>query len=585
MTSMTASSTTRVSRRAHRVVRGRVGGPPSVAAERHGAYDAGDGDGGDARAAGDARGAGVATAGATGVDVPHAAEPAAPFGLPVLAELPALATVLGALRSADDAMLTAVAGLADLLAGDEVERTTGVGVDHWLAVVAAQTRMDRRLLVRTCRLLHRLPTLDGAVRTGRVSFAQLRGLALALRKAPADLDDEVDHLLSALFDGLERMDRPDPDVLVRQVADGLDELCPDDLDDRERGAVADRYLDLQPFLDGTGGRFHGQFDAAGLALLDAASTPPDALLDHPGGYGAARAETLLARLAAADAGGERDGVAPDAGVSSDAGAGSDGGAEPGAGPEPGGGSDGVADRGPDGAPVVGSGASAWWDRLAAPKLLVRLPFEALLDGRMPADLLTTLVGGRLRLTSNAARRLVDERGAELRAVVIDDDGTVIGVGRSSRQPPGWLRDVQAAVHDTCTGPGCDRPARGADVDHARPWWPARPDDPHGATDVDDLGPLCPATNRAKEAAGWRVTQTGAGVRTWHHRRSGLTTTTVPSTWRPPADPRRRRPRGRSGDRHPSGPAPPGPDGHGAVDAASVRGASTEGGHSRTTLPF
>ena len=63
----------------------------------------------------------------------------APFGLPVLAEVPRLASVLGHLDVADRSQLAAVAELSDLLAGDEVERTTGVGVDHWLAGLTCTT--------------------------------------------------------------------------------------------------------------------------------------------------------------------------------------------------------------------------------------------------------------------------------------------------------------------------------------------------------------------------------------------------------------------------------------------------------------
>jgi hypothetical protein len=90
---------------------------------------------------------------------------------------------------------------------------------------------------------------------------------------------------------------------------------------------------------------------------------------------------------------------------------------------------------------------------------------------VPAELLTALVGGRLKLTGAAARRLADERGVLLRTVVVDDHGAVLGVGRATRRPPGWLTDSDLAVHDTCTGPGCDRPAARAQTDHAVPWWP------------------------------------------------------------------------------------------------------------------
>jgi hypothetical protein len=138
----------------------------------------------------------------------------------------------------------------------------------------------------------------------------------------------------------------------------------------------------------------------------------------------------------------------------------------------------------------------------------------------------------LRLTTAAARRLLDHRGAELRTVIVDH-GQVLGVGRASRVPPGWLRDATLAVHSTCTGPLCDRPALGADLDHARPWHPTHPDQLPGGTDVDNLGPLCGATNRTKEAAGWHARQHRDGQRTWTHPRTGLQITSLPTTWRPP----------------------------------------------------
>jgi hypothetical protein len=46
-------------------------------------------------------------------------------------------------------------------------------------------------------------------------------------------------------------------------------------------------------------------------------------------------------------------------------------------------------------------------------------------------------------------------------------------------------------------------------------------------------PLCATTNRAKDAAGWRAHQHPDGRRTWTHPRTGLTLTTIPTTWRPP----------------------------------------------------
>jgi hypothetical protein len=439
----------------------------------------------------------------TTTDAPASAP--APFGLPVLAELPELAGVLGDLVAADAAALRAVAGLASLLADDQVVTVSGVSVEEWIGIVAHHTRMDRRLLLRTARLLGRFPTLHGAVRGLQLSWSQLRGLALVLRDCPTVLDGKVDVFLAEL---LPHLTGTDPDAVLRQVQRAVAEWTADlapETDEPE----ARNYLHLQPRLDGTGGRFSGELDAVGLAIVDDATAPTRRQLDHPGGIGGARADNLLTRLTHTCA--PMDAPADD---TEDAVEGADAGRSA---PTP--------DPGGDGGPAGGA--------LPAVKLLLRCDYAELLDAtRTPADLLTRLVGGSLRLTSAAARRLLDQRGAELRTVIVDH-GQVLGVGRTSRVPPGWLRDATLAVHDTCTGPLCDRPALGADLDHAQPWHPTHPDQPPGSTDVDNLGPLCATTNRAKETAGWHAQQHRDGRRTWTHPRTGLQITSLPTTWRPP----------------------------------------------------
>jgi hypothetical protein len=457
-----------------------------------------------------------------GAPEPAAAEPA-PFGLPVLAELPELAGVLEDLVAADRAALRAIVGLARLLTDDQVATVTGVGVEEWIGIVARHTRLDRRLLLRTARLLHRFPTLHAAVAGQQLSWPQLRGLTLVLRDAPAVLDGKVDTFLGELLPHLEGTD---PDAVVdqtrRAIVEWTAELTPE-IDE----APARNHLHLQPRLDGTGGRLSGELDAVGLAIVDDATAPTRTQLDHPGGSGGARADNLLTRLthtcAPPDA--PADDLEVGAATTHDTAAPRDAGA-PGTGhpaDEEAGGEDADGGHGP----------------LPEVKLLLRAELSDLLDAtRTPADLLTRLVGGHLRLTSAAARRLLDTRGTELRTIVVDD-GQIIGVGRTTRRPPGWLRDATLAIHSTCTGPLCDRPALGAELDHARPWHPTHPHDLPGATDVDNLGPLCATTNQAKEAAGWRAHQHPDGRRTWTHPRTGLKITSLPTTWRPPPNPERR----------------------------------------------
>jgi hypothetical protein len=438
-----------------------------------------------------------------------AASGPAPFGLPVLAELPELAVVLEELVVADAAALRAVAGLAALLADEQVVTVSGVSVEEWLGIVAHHTRMDRRLLLRTARLLGRFPTLHGAVRDLQLSWSQLRGLALVLREAPSVLDAKVDGFLAQL---LPHLAGTDPDAVISQVQRAIAEWAAE-LTPATDEPPARSFLHLQPRLDGTGGRISGELDAVGLAIVDDATAPTRAQLDHPGGTGGARADNLLTRLTHTcthTAGDDAEARDTDSGPAAAVHA-----------------ADAV-----DGSDAHDAGGRAG-GALPAVKLLLRCDYTELLDAtRTPVDLLTRLVGGSLRLTTAAARRLLDHRGAELRTIIVDH-GQVLGVGRASRVPPGWLRDATLAVHSTCTGPLCDRPALGADLDHARPWQPTHPDQLPGGTDVDNLGPLCGATNRAKEAAGWHARQHRDGRRTWTHPRTGLQITSLPTTWRPP----------------------------------------------------
>ena len=525
----------------HRVAR------PGVAAERRAGYDR---DRAAERTPDAGLGAGDGRPGVGG----ERADREPPFGLPVLAGLPELASALDAVVTADRRLVEAVVTVSRLLDTGEVEANAGVSVEHWLGILARQTRLDRRLLLRLCRLLDRFPTLRSGVEAGRVSFAQLRGLGLVLRDAPVAIDEALNVLLGRLLDELQGAD---PDVLLDQVRRAIVELAP--ARSRAESSGGANTLYLQPNLTRTGGRFGGELDALGMAIVDDTTAPNHSQRRHPHGAGGARADNLLAWLTH-----DCNATDPDDGTDTATAT-----ADPGEGPDPGGTDTATASADPgevaaapgdpaaddaaehaargttsgslasgslaSGSASGGVGGFRWVSptpQLPNPpvKLLARVELETL--GRLPVELITRLTGGHLRLSTAAAKRLLEERGAELRTIVIDQ-GQVVGVGRATRQPPGWMADIILAIHNTCTEPLCDRPARGADLDHARPWHPVRPDDPYGTTDLGNIGPLCTSTNHDKERAGWHVTQTADGRRSWTHPRTGLTITTVPATWRPP----------------------------------------------------
>ena len=473
------------------------------------------------------------------LDEPRPGEGTPPFGLPVLAEIPGLATVLEQLREADRLIARALEGILLLQDHADVAGTTGVGIEGWVTAIARRTRADARMLLAAAEMARRLPTLRAAFQEGRLSWAQVRSVALKTRRLPGHLDDRVDTAIAKALDGV---GGAEPDAVTRVISWSLAALQPEEVESRERSESEREFLSLQPRLDGSGGRLWGELGPTSWAVVDAAlgeaaapgatardddpATTDPAATDlpspavdatpargegqaSPGSAARARARRLVALLDAS----LTSGSAPPA-------SGSDAltGATPGSqGEEP-------SRDVPRSAP-------------SRPQLLLRADLDSLLDRqRTPSTLLTTLLGGHVHVSSRTAQRLLDARGADLRTVILDDTGGVVGVGRRQRVAPGWLRDAVLALHDTCATPGCTAPARCADMDHARPWHPVHPDDLPGTTDVAELAPACARHNQRKERDGWQVEQTTDGRRRWVHRRSGLHTVTVPATWRPSSDP-------------------------------------------------
>ena len=464
---------------------------------------------------------------------------------------PDLADLLDTLSAIDALAADAIDRLGELQTTGEVEDATGLPLSLWLSIGGRRTRSDLRMLETAAdQLPRRLPTLDAAFRAGQVSWAQVRAVLLEILGIPRSFDDRIDAAIAKALTspGLE------PDVLASTVGWVLAVAEPDERPSTPDAAPEHDVVAMQPRLDGSGGRLFGDFGPEGFATLDAhlnvgAPAPAGRARDHLGEAGdpervrelgaqagRRRARRLLDLLeagaiaealgGAAGAGGvdaEAAGVAGTGGVTGAAGA---GGAAEFAGA---GGAGGVDAR------TAGPADTARPSKLPA-TLLVRMELSTLLGGDLPADLLTTLLGGRMKVDAATARRIAEERGAALRTIVVDDTGAVVGVGRRTRVPPGWMRDAALAVHDHCSAPRCRTAARICDLDHAEPWWPT--DDradragAGGATDVANIAPVCRTDNRVKERDGWQARGDPDGSRTWEHPRSGLTVRTVPATWRP-----------------------------------------------------
>ncbi len=475
----------------------------------------------------------------------------------VLAGCPPLERLLEVLGELDRLNAEAVALVDDLQRSGEAEEATGLPLELWLSIRGRQVRSDRRMHATTADLLERLPSLRQAFRHGQVSWGQVRQVVLEVRRLPAHLHDSIDHELARTIPATAKAE---PDALIHAVSRAIASQDPEPDDREEDRRVRERFVALQPTLDGSGGSMYGEFDPAGFAVLDAwfAASASDEVgqgrirdrfgeeADEERGAathrerGRRRADRLVERLATDLTGDHPEDLhGPRRHDDTPAGPAPDG-------PPNGEVLDEAADDG-DGHGPTGRARPR-------PTLLLRLPYEALLGGAVPGDLLTHLTGGRLRLSARAARELVDQGGADLRTIVIDRHGETLGVGRRTRVPRGWLRDAVLARDDTCTAPGCRTAARRCHLDHARRWT----DD--GPTNIDNLAPLCATDNHARERDGWEASDQADGTRTWHHPATGLTVTHPPSTWRPPPPDRAPLPDGRAG--------PP-------VDGAKVTAAGTQ----------
>ncbi len=439
-----------------------------------------------------------------------------------------LVEVIDTLRAVDRLTAKATALLEHAQLTGDIEEQTGLQVEVWLSAAGRRTRADRRMLTTTAELRAKLPSLADAFDAGKVSWAQVRSVVCACVKLPQHLLAAVDE---ALGPEIESLIDAEPDALIHVVSRAVSSV--EDKPDAKEAAreVRDRFLAIQPRLDGTGGSIYGEADAYGLAVLSEAldaGTPPPAgrPRDHVGQDPTTVDERRRER-AVAQGRRRMDALIAMAETSLYSGS------QPGRRAATGHGAPRTEDVGATTVEEFGS-----TNGVTAPKLLLTMSYETLVGlSNEPGELLTTLTGGRLKLAADTARRLADKAGAHLRSIVLEDTGQVLGVGRQSYRPPGWLRDATLVRDQTCRAPNCLTAARLCDLDHADPWTP----DPHaadgrgvgGPTDIVNLAHLCRTDHGAKDRNGWHVyglpDRQRNGLHRWTHRRTGLTIDTVPAT--------------------------------------------------------
>lgn len=432
-----------------------------------------------------------------------------------------LAEVAGLLSGRDRTMGRVVALLVDLDRADGLhDRLGGMTLQVWLEHVCRIPGQDARALLGAVDVLGRLPSLVIGLCDGWVSWLQAAAICRAARQVPVGRLADLDTLISVGM--VERAD-VEPDALVADVWTWVDAARPSRLERAERARDRAEFVSLAPKLFG-GGSLFGELGAVSFATvaeaLDVTLGPPPAVDDvdgmddddvdvlfdtlddqrraHTREHGTRMARRLVDLCAAALAGNTPDG---------------------------------------------GSGG-----RPARPLVVATIGLDALLDAdRTPGWLLHTLAGGRMKVSAAALRRLVDERGADLRGVVLDDCGQVVGVGKTTEVPPAWLRQAIWARDLAVSDPDGATPVRRADLDHVTAW-------PDGPTDVANLQPVGRGWHNRKTSKAWTVTRTGDGTTVWRHRRHGWVLRIAatrprtdrlpragPSAPRPPAGPPRHPP--------------------------------------------
>ncbi|MFP4148872.1 MAG: hypothetical protein ACLFV0_05215, partial [Nitriliruptoraceae bacterium] len=153
------------------------------------------------------------------------------------------------------------------------ERRTGLTLESLLACQAPLPGPDRRRLLSSARRLRRLPHLARAVQHGLVPGTALTALTSEAARLDAHARDDLD----AGFADQHLLGRLGPDELVDATRDAVDRLAPALRERDQRRPIEDRFLALQPRLDGS---LTGYFEldpesgATVLEAIESAAPPP-----------------------------------------------------------------------------------------------------------------------------------------------------------------------------------------------------------------------------------------------------------------------------------------------------------------------
>ncbi len=165
-----------------------------------------------------------------------------------------------------------------------------------------------------------------------------------------------------------------------------------------------------------------------------------------------------------------------------------------------------------------------------PEVIVLLDIDTLVAGLHDAGLCET--SEAIALPPSTVRRLCCQ--AEIVPVVLNGDSEVLDVGRTRRLATPAQRRALWAMYTTCGFPACRTPVDRCEIHHAREWL-----DHHGATNLDNLIPLCVRHHHVVHEGGWtlhlaphRIVTVTRPDGTIHHH--GTTTNRAPPDQSPAA---------------------------------------------------
>ncbi len=153
---------------------------------------------------------------------------------------------------------------------------------------------------------------------------------------------------------------------------------------------------------------------------------------------------------------------------------------------------------PDGLTGIALGGSSC-DLPARAEIVVHIDYEMLAGGagerQLGAESTCRTLNGS-ELTVETIRRLACE--AEIIPLVLDGKSVPLDVGKSKRLATAYQRRALAAVHETCAIDGCSVKFSHCEPHHIEYW------ENGGATDFNNLVPLCSRHHHAAHEGGWKL---------------------------------------------------------------------------------